>query len=389
MSITNSPMSRNIIIGLAAFVFLLQFLCCTSVREERHISVKSLDIPTGCEDDKGIFDTLFSLSDYVILEADDASLIRQINKIVIYKSCIYVLDKSEKHILSFTRDGRFVKKYRHYGQGRGEYIYLSDFTIHDGVLYLLDRLGGCILQYTLDDRFLSKIPVGRSEGICVLDSERYALNNGLGVADKKSSKTFFCYAVYDGEDLVYQSVPYNRHLCGYSYTLGDGANYFYAYDDTLFTYFPYNDTIYTIGKEGLLLPYLSVGIGATVTPEMSMRITDKLRKERPVNIFSFYKWQNLMLFSYIPVEGQRRVSVLADWDHVIFHGQFNTDKNGLPINIVAYDTDEPERKLLSIVEPAVLHSASRRLGDEMSKLQEIAGQVVEDDNPVLLFYDVN
>ena len=193
----------------------------------------------------------------------------------------------------------------------GEYFYLSDFAIYDGVLYLLDKVGGCILSYTLDDLFLAKIPIGKSEGIHILDKGKYALNNGLGIADKKSSKTFFSYMVYDELGSVYQSVPYNTYMCGYSYSLGSGANYFYEYEDTLFTYFPYNDTIYTVGKEGFLTPYLSVNLGETITPEMSARKVERLRKERSANIFSFYKWQNRILFSYIPVESGRRVYVVA------------------------------------------------------------------------------
>lgn len=377
------------IIRILLSVFALALVGCTFLPEKPTNNIPTLNIPSSCEEDKGLFDALFSLSDYVILEANDTSLIRHINKVTIYDDCIYVLDKSEKRILAFARDGRFVREYKHYGQGLGEYLYLSDFAIYDGVLYLLDKVGGCILSYTLDDLFLAKIPIGKSEGIHILDKGKYALNNGLGIADKKSSKTFFSYMVYDELESVYQSVPYNTYMCGYSYSLGSGANYFYEYEDTLFTYFPYNDTIYTVGKEGFLTPYLSVNLGETITPGMSARKVERLRKERPANIFSFYKWQNRILFSYIPVESGRRVYVVAEDNRVIFHGQFNADENGLPINAVAYDTDEAEHKMLSVIEPTLLHFAlNRKKQEESTFLQEIATQVVEDDNPVLLFYDM-
>lgn len=95
------------------------------------------------------------------------------------------------------------------------------------------------------------------------------------------------------------------------------------------------------------------------------------------------------MFSYIPVESGRRVYVVAEDNRVIFHGQFNADENGLPINAVAYDTDEAEHKMLSVIEPTLLHFAlNRKKQEESTFLQEIATQVVEDDNPVLLFYDM-
>jgi len=57
--------------------------------------------------------------------------------------------------------------------------------------------------------------------------------------------------------------------------------------------------------------------------------------------------------------------------------------------VVAYDTDEAEHKLLSIIEPTLLHfTLNRKKQEESTFLQEIATQVVEDDNPVLLFYDM-
>lgn len=57
------------IIRILLSVFALALVGCTFLPEKPTNNIPTLNIPSSCEEDKGLFDALFSLSDYVILEA--------------------------------------------------------------------------------------------------------------------------------------------------------------------------------------------------------------------------------------------------------------------------------------------------------------------------------
>lgn len=85
---------------------------------------------------------------YIPLETTDASLIRNINKIIVRDSVYYIFDNLSKKILLFNKRGRFIKSINKVGQGPGEYIYPSDIDVDkEGNIYLSDFQSKNIIKY--------------------------------------------------------------------------------------------------------------------------------------------------------------------------------------------------------------------------------------------------
>lgn len=87
------------------------------------------------------YSDFYSNIETLILECDTNILIGYINKLETYNDYLIILDINySQGIFVFDKYGNFIRKIGAVGQGVGEYIEVSDFTIDkDGLLYLLDN----------------------------------------------------------------------------------------------------------------------------------------------------------------------------------------------------------------------------------------------------------
>lgn len=376
--------------GLICLLFFVFIIACNQKKDISISTVDLIDVPIERNDASGLFDSIFEMNRYVPLEATDESLIRRVGKIIFYRDTVYVLDTEEKRVLAFDKAGKFLKKYEHFGQGPGEYLSLVDFTIKGDTLYLLDRNSGQLLLYNLQDSLLQAQKVPKAKGICVLGSEKYAFNEELGAADKSLNKEYYSYSVLEHGKKKLRRVPYNKELCGLSFSLSEGANSFYSYQDSIYTYFPFNDTIYCVdGENGELSPYLRVKIGdECIGLEDDKKQIDALRKKVSSTIFAFYKWDEAILFSYYYNNENRKYVFVDKTGEVLFTGAFGLDRNKLPVRVIAYHSDKETGELLSLNYPHELIGLAKYHAEKSLVLKEIAGSISEEGNPILIFYNL-
>ena len=370
---------------------LLLFICfaCTDRREPKE-KVRSIVIPVDRVDKPALFDSFFKMSRYIRLETTPECLIRKISKVVFYRENIYIQDSETNKISVFSGDGKYLKGIDHKGQGPGEYLRLTDFSIKDDVLYLLDRSGGKLLLYSLEDAFIDAKDIEKARTVSVLADGKYAVNMELGCADNMQNKQYYSYAYYEDSEAIHKDVAYNRELCGLSFSLSEGGNGFYTYSDSLFTLFPFNDTIYTVNhKDGRLSPYLSIKIG-----DKSIGLQDdkdevkKLQKQGiSTSVFSFYKLNSWTLFSYYYRESNRQYALVDANNEVLFNGPFGLDANKIPVRIIAYDDDKEIAEVMSVAYPFELLRIAKRHAATSDVLKQIATQISEEDNPILFFYE--
>lgn len=374
-------------------LFLLLFILLLSCSHGNHsiynMDCPTLEIPLNRQDTFKLFDSFFKLKRLVVLETKDECMIRKISKVAFYKDKVFILDSMEKKIFVFNDKGDFLKSYNHYGQGPGEYISLADFTVKDDTLYLLDGLGGRLLQYSLADSLLCVLNVDKSQGVYVFSDRKFALNKKLGFADGSSDKVYCSFAFYDNGEKISEKVPFNEHLCGYAFSHGEGANNFYVYDNSVFTLFPFNDTLYTVKNDGNLEPYMSIQIGEErIHLNDDKKQVDKLRTEQITpSIHAFYKWNKYLFFSYFYKDTPGRWVFAKDDCTILYHGYWTLDENKLPIHVVAYDTDNDERLLLSVIRPFEILSMIKNGTGKSKVLDELVGQVSEEGNPIFVFYE--
>lgn len=370
------------------FTFLvISFACllnsCQQVKQEVHKEeVHTLKMPSQRRDASTMFNDFFRYSHLVPLETNDDCLIRFISKIAFYKERIYILDALDKGVLTFDMQGRFVRGYKHLGQGPEEYASLTDFCIRNDTLFLIDRSQGRLLSYTLDDTFISSESIEKTDAIYLFSKDRYASNRGFGLA-KQNSNTSQSYAFYDNGKMIVEDVPFNKHLLGRRFTYGFGSNYFYTYADSVFTSFPLNDTIYWVNTQsGELSPYIAIKTGGESIDLRDGEAQVKELSETGTSIFALYKWDSHLLFTY--KKGKEWINVLTHNDNVLFHGQFIRDENYLPIHTVSYDTDKEHNLLLSIIQPSEI--GFQPYSDKSPVIKELAAKVTDDSNPILVFY---
>ena len=88
------------------------------------------------------------------LETTKASLIGSIDKAVIARERIYILDKKSQKLLLFNLTGKFTGQVGQMGKGPGEYVEIEDFLVDaDGKkLYILDFKN--IHAFSLDGKFI-------------------------------------------------------------------------------------------------------------------------------------------------------------------------------------------------------------------------------------------
>lgn len=81
------------------------------------------------DEDVRPFSELFSRVLYVPLETREGALVGNIDKAIISGDLLFILDKTQKSILSFGIDGRYKGKFHNPGSGPNEYFEIYDFDL--------------------------------------------------------------------------------------------------------------------------------------------------------------------------------------------------------------------------------------------------------------------
>ena len=234
------------------------------------------------------------------------------------------MDALEKSVFAFDKQGRFLQRYEHLGQGPEEYTSLTDFFVKNGTLFLVDGRQGRLLQYTLEDTFIAVDAIERIDAIYLWDKGRYASHRGFGFA-VRNNEQFHSYAFYKNGEMVQENAPFNKHLLGRRFTHGFGSNNFYAYNDSVYALFSFNDTIYSVNAHsGTLSPYLAIKTsGKRIQLDDGEAEVKKLSKTSS-SIFGFYKWRQHLMFAY--TKGDEWINVLACNNEILFHGKWAETK---------------------------------------------------------------
>ena len=74
--------------------------------------------------------------EFITLETSKPSRIGIIEKIIYHKELFYVHDRQQEKILVFNEHGKYIRTIGKKGRGKGEYISLADFEIHDDNIYV-------------------------------------------------------------------------------------------------------------------------------------------------------------------------------------------------------------------------------------------------------------
>ena len=105
-------------------IFIIIFSSCQPTINEKSISVdigKISSLPP---------ETLFTSARIIPLETTDSSLMAQIDKVLVHKKTIYLLDARQNIVFVFNDNGNFLFKINQKGRGPEEYNFLNDININ-------------------------------------------------------------------------------------------------------------------------------------------------------------------------------------------------------------------------------------------------------------------
>lgn len=171
-------------IGILLFLFT-PLNCKNYSKGKQNINEVQLDLADK-RNTKLISENL-DITEIIVLETLDSSLIRNIKRIIIHNDSIIILNDREE-ILIFDSNGKFIDKIRKRGRGPGEYNNIVDITIDkkkDHLFIYADDFS--LLVYDLQGNFLSKISGVDKDNLyerIMFENNRILLYNPLGSKDE-------------------------------------------------------------------------------------------------------------------------------------------------------------------------------------------------------------
>jgi len=178
--------------NIALLIILLLLSDCVSPKKRDEIKkhpVYQVDLSDIKKEFK--WETSGRINKVIQLETKPVSVIGSLNKGVIEKDQILILDKSD-NLFSFSTGGKFLRKIGSKGRGPGEYREMNDFMVINNIIYCLDyekihlydfSTGNYISTIDLDESIFntSKFLIYDSINFYLWDSNPYgAIPNSSG-----------------------------------------------------------------------------------------------------------------------------------------------------------------------------------------------------------------
>lgn len=277
-------------------IFIIIFSSCQPTINEKSISVdigKISSLPP---------ETLFTSARIIPLETTDSSLMAQIDKVLVHKKTIYLLDARQNIVFVFNDNGNFLFKINQKGRGPEEYNFLNDINInpYEQTLELLDPMGN-LLTFDTTGKFIAKVSLPKEipayHKFGYIDREHIAFccehnENILSIYSRTSGKITGKYIK-------------NKKNCAI------GLPSFYTYNDTTYLSRFLFDQVYCVSKEGPKIAYEWFIPGHDYDPLKTIPDYDRNNfqefKEVVDNLpCTYYKnWQNQdYLYTAIQIKGK-------------------------------------------------------------------------------------
>ncbi len=93
-------------------------------------SVDTIDLNHATRVERILYSEMLEKPKVIVLETKPGSIIQKIRAVEIFEDRIYICDDRSNRLFVFDMDGRFLRRIGDRGNGRGEYIELSDFSIN-------------------------------------------------------------------------------------------------------------------------------------------------------------------------------------------------------------------------------------------------------------------
>lgn len=329
-------------------------------------------------------DSIARLSHLVPLETLDGSLIGSIDKLIVTKDRIFVLDQERDRLLSFSPNGRFIGQVGRQGNGPQEYISLTDvsFDVDGNQLYIWDRIKSNLLVFTKGGDYVET---------------RHANFDGNSMT--VVGNHVYLYYSSENNPMQYDVISVDSNLqqmqCGYfprrnislpamgkpCFTEENGGRYYCSI---------YSNTLFQIDESGVK-PFYRLDFGDNEMPYDRLM----LLKNRPVDgidskkihlghVSGMHVSKNLCFFSFDEIlgdsYGRRYLGIInAKENSIKTFGQYASSPLLIDMRLL-YITDD--QQLVYAIYP------NRFNPIYYDELRKYYPDVTPEDNPILVFFDL-
>ena len=186
---------------------------------------------------------------YIKLEDNAESALSGIDKLIIKNERIYLLDvmtsRSQKSLLVFDMNGKFLHKVGRQGRGPGEYPMYINFNVNDkGEVLIYDISNQNIMIYDANGKYIKSIE--SSFGIhdfTILD-DKYMLALNIPGDQSEQDKVVLTSDFVEQERAYFK---YDKEFLGNRSSLRN----FQPYGDKIAYMYPVSDTLYLFNKKGV------------------------------------------------------------------------------------------------------------------------------------------
>lgn len=345
-------------------------------------------------------DSLIETHKYVCLETTSESLLGNINKLCYDDGMLFVFDRENNIVLSFTENGKFCNKISQKGRGPMEYIELTDISInpYSKELCLLDLSGGKILTFDYQGNYKDGKPLFYYYG--GLEFSKKHIYMSTGFTGNTRVPTIDCNRVIianHSQEPLFKAFPYKEEL-RYSFHWED-YRAIQSFDNNIYFHHSLSDTIWEI-KDSLCVARFLIDFtkrGKLFKDEEWNTMTDEKYTKLKDNIRYFsgkYLISGSWLYASITNPNKMVTPLLYNFKtKQKKYGYFSSSNNNFYIQLLynSLDFSLGKNRFVKVIQPF----ETKRYLQQLKKLgiknqlssteNKLFNKILkEEDNPVLL-----
>ena len=223
-----------------------QFIIEIDSSNARIVEIPALSDWTGCK-----YSDFATAVNYIPLEITPSSLVGNVDELQITNSGeMIVFDKSQKHIMRFAPDGKYMNSIGEIGRGPNELIdpYHIAYDGFRNQLLVWDNAKSEIFFFSLDGKITKHIKTGTAYSTMgIVDQNHYCVYSNFQERRNKN-KEHYNYQVLDNEgNLKYKCENFNADIS----FIPDCTNVFQSYNGHLYGKSPHSNIIYEFNPDSM------------------------------------------------------------------------------------------------------------------------------------------
>ena len=282
-------------------VAILWSFSCTNKRGQEDVEDKSEILTLSDHSRNKIrIANLANVIDIIPLESSSHCFLSEINKIIEFNNDFYILDKIQKKLLVFNKDGKYLRQIGKRGIGPGEYPNISDFIIDmdsQKIIILSTISSSNIYQYNMDGSFCSKKEISKSLLWNIISTPTGYICSTNNFTFTKGDEAYLLYIYDKSFELVNKKkkvLPLQIHtpvMLSTPFQILDGTVH---YTD------PFTNQIYSILGNSETFKSYKINLENPVPPEISAN-TNRFIKEQLEYDFMMdvYMTKEYILITYV------------------------------------------------------------------------------------------